>query len=92
MNDFCTISLSDKLTPWKVIKRRLKGALIGDFVIAIYNPRSLRRTWQLSTAIALLLDYREQSTPVLIEGLNQLVSLSSYDSLYESGGVIVILI
>ena len=47
MHDFCTISLSDRLTPWEVIERRLKGAASGDFVVALYNPRSLGRPWQL---------------------------------------------
>ena len=43
MNDFCSISLSDKLTPWESIEKRIGGALLGDFVIAIFNPQSLGR-------------------------------------------------
>ena len=66
MNDFCAISLSDKLTPWKLIEKRIEGALLGDFVIAIFNPQSLDRNWQLKSAIALCLKSRSGDTPVLI--------------------------
>ncbi|WP_396110392.1 precorrin-3B C(17)-methyltransferase [Cyanobium sp. N.Huapi 1H5] len=66
MHDFCTISLSDRLTPWEVIERRLKGAASGDFVVALYNPRSLGRPWQLGRAIELLGAGRPASTPVLL--------------------------
>ena len=66
MHDFCTISLSDRLTPWEVIERRLKGAASGDFVVALYNPRSLGRPWQLGRAIELLGEGRPPSTPVLL--------------------------
>jgi len=66
MNDFCAISLSDKLTPWESIEKRISGALLGDFVIAIFNPQSLERTWQLKRAIELCLEYRPINTPVLV--------------------------
>ena len=66
MNDFCSISLSDKLIPWKLIEQRIKGALLGDFVIAIYNPQSKERNWQLKSAIELCLKSRSEVTPVLI--------------------------
>ncbi len=66
MHDFCTISLSDRLTPWEVIERRLRGAASGDFVVALYNPRSLGRPWQLGRAIELLGEGRPASTPVLL--------------------------
>jgi cobalt-precorrin 5A hydrolase/precorrin-3B C17-methyltransferase len=66
MHDFCTISLSDRLTPWEVIERRLRGAASGDFVVALYNPRSLGRPWQLGRAIELLGQGRPASTPVLL--------------------------
>ena len=66
MNDFCSISLSDKLTPWECIEKRIKGALLGDFVIAIFNPQSKERNWQLKRAIALCLESRSKKTPVLI--------------------------
>ena len=66
MHDFCTISLSDRLTPWPVIERRLQAAASGDFVVALYNPRSLDRDWQLDRAVELLLAGRPASTPVAI--------------------------
>jgi len=66
MHDFCTISLSDRLTPWPVIEDRLRGAAAGDFVVALYNPRSKGRDWQLGRALDLLMEQRRPSTPVLI--------------------------
>ena len=66
MNDFCAINLSDKLTPWLSIEKRIEGALLGDFVIAIFNPQSLERNWQLKKAIDLCLKSRNGNTPVLI--------------------------
>ncbi|MBM5799940.1 MAG: precorrin-3B C(17)-methyltransferase [Cyanobacteria bacterium K_DeepCast_35m_m2_023] len=66
MHDFCTISLSDRLTPWTVIEQRLIAAAAGDFVVALYNPRSLGRDWQLGRARELLLQGRPGSTPVAL--------------------------
>jgi cobalt-precorrin 5A hydrolase/precorrin-3B C17-methyltransferase len=66
MHDFCTISLSDRLTPWEVIEARLRAAAAGDFVVALYNPRSLGREWQLERARQLLLAGRSGDTPVAI--------------------------
>ena len=66
MNDFCSISLSDKLTPWPLIEKRIKGALLGDFVIVFFNPQSIERNWQLKSAIDLCLKSRQGDTPVLI--------------------------
>jgi cobalt-precorrin 5A hydrolase/precorrin-3B C17-methyltransferase len=66
MHDFCTISLSDRLTPWSVIERRLVAAAQGDFVVALYNPRSQGREWQLARAIELLLQGRPGTTPVAL--------------------------
>lgn len=65
-HDFCTISLSDLLTPWEVIENRLQAAGKGDFVIAFYNPVSRKRQWQLEQARQILLNYREAKTPVII--------------------------
>ena len=65
-HDFCTISLSDLLTPWDAIERRLRAAAHGDFVVAFYNPVSRRRTWQLGKAREILLAARPASTPVVI--------------------------
>ncbi len=66
MHDFCTVSLSDRLTPWEVIERRLEGAAKGDFVVALYNPRSKGRDWQLQRAKEILLTERPASTPVVM--------------------------
>lgn len=66
MHDFCTISLSDRLTPWEVIERRLRAAAAGDFVVALYNPRSRDRDWQLERARSLLLEERPATTPVVL--------------------------
>jgi len=66
MNDFCSVSLSDKLTPWSLIEKRIEGALVGDFVIALFNPQSIERNWQLKNAIDLCLKSRKGDTPVLI--------------------------
>ena len=65
-HDFCTISLSDLLTPWATIEQRLQAAAEGDFNIAFYNPRSLKRTDQLQKAIDILTPHRPPETPVII--------------------------
>ena len=65
-HDFCTISLSDLLTPWDVIERRVQAAAEGDFVIAFYNPVSMRRRDQLPAAKATLLKHRPTTTPVVL--------------------------
>ncbi len=65
-HDFCCISLSDLLTPWEAIERRVKAAAEGDFVIAFYNPRSLRRRDQLERAMAILKQQRPPETPVVV--------------------------
>ncbi|HEY9536050.1 MAG TPA: precorrin-3B C(17)-methyltransferase, partial [Kiloniellaceae bacterium] len=65
-HDFCTISLSDLLTPWAAIERRIRAAAEGDFVIAFYNPVSKRRTRQLAEAVAILRRHRPDDTPVVL--------------------------
>jgi cobalt-precorrin 5A hydrolase/precorrin-3B C17-methyltransferase len=65
-HDFCAISLSDLLTPWPVIERRLAAAAEGDFVVALYNPRSEQRQTQLGAARDLLLAHRQPETPVAL--------------------------
>jgi cobalt-precorrin 5A hydrolase / precorrin-3B C17-methyltransferase len=65
-HDFCCISLSDLLTPWEVIEKRLHAAAEGDFVISFYNPRSLKRRDQLERAFAILKNHRPSDTPVVI--------------------------
>jgi len=65
-HDFCTISLSDLLTPWESIQTRVKAAAEGDFVIAFYNPVSKRRRTQLAYARDVLLQHRPADTPVIL--------------------------
>ena len=65
-HDFCAISLSDLLTPWSVIENRLRAAAAGDFVVALYNPVSKRRTEQLMKARDILLTERPPETPVIL--------------------------
>ena len=86
MHDFCTVSLSDRLTPWPVIEQRLRAAALGDFVVALYNPRSKGRDWQLAKARDLLLEHRRGETPVLMarqlgrrDESQQLTDLSSLE-------------
>lgn len=64
MHDFAAISLSDLLTPWETIARRLALAAEGDFVIVLYNPRSNQRTDQLTEAQRIIAQYRSDQTPV----------------------------
>ncbi|OIK09226.1 precorrin-3B C(17)-methyltransferase [Bacillus sp. MUM 116] len=64
MHDACTISLSDHLTPWNLIEKRIEAAAQADFVIALYNPKSGRRTRQIVEAQKILLKYRSPETPV----------------------------
>lgn len=63
-HDFAVISLSNRLTPWEVIEKRLRLAGEGDFVIALYNPRSRGRQGQILRAQEILLAYRSPQTPV----------------------------
>jgi len=66
MNDFAVISLSDRLTPWSVIEKRLEKATKADFVIVIYNPKSMGRQAHLTKAKEIILKYRAKETPVAI--------------------------
>ena len=63
-HDVCLISLSDLMTPWNVIERRIKAAAVGDFVTAVYNPKSHGRYWQLYRLQELFLQERSDDTPV----------------------------
>jgi precorrin-3B C17-methyltransferase len=65
-HDFCAISLSDLLTPWPTIARRLDAVAYADFVVALYNPKSGRRTGQIVEAQRLFLRHRNPQTPVAI--------------------------
>lgn len=64
MHDFASISLSDLLTPWEVIEKRLEAAASADFVMVIYNPKSKKRDWQLDSAVDIVRRFREKNTPV----------------------------
>ena len=66
MHDFCTISLSDLLTPWEVIQKRVRAAAEGDFIVAFYNPRSRKRQTQLTWALETLGAHRAPTTPVAL--------------------------
>lgn len=66
MHDFCSISLSDLLTPWDIIEARIEAAAKADFVVALYNPKSGRRTRQIQETQKILLKYRSPATPVAL--------------------------
>lgn len=64
MHDFASISLSDRLTPWELIEKRLEAAAMSDFVIALYNPKSKGRVEHIEKARTIILKHRKLSTPV----------------------------
>ncbi len=64
MHDHVTISLSDLLTPWEVIEKRVTLAADGDFVVVLYNPKSSERKWQIEKTIEILLSRKPPDTPV----------------------------
>jgi cobalt-precorrin 5A hydrolase / precorrin-3B C17-methyltransferase len=88
MHDFCAISLSDLLTPWEVIEKRLVAAAQADFITALYNPRSRTRTEQIATARAIFLKYRDPVTPVAIVRSayrqDEQISLTTLENLLET--------
>ncbi len=65
-HDYAVLSLSDRLKPWEVIAARLSAAAAADLVLAIYNPASKSRTWQVAAMRDLLLEHRDAGTPVVI--------------------------
>ncbi|MDG3011101.1 precorrin-3B C(17)-methyltransferase [Rhodococcus sp. D2-41] len=65
-HDYAVISLSDRLKPWEVVSQRLAAAASADLAIAIYNPKSKSRTWQVGAMRDLLLEHRSPDTPVII--------------------------
>jgi precorrin-3B C17-methyltransferase len=87
-HDFAAISLSDLLTEWEKIEKRLTCAAMADFVIVLYNPKSKKRDWQLKRAQELILEHRSGSTPVaVVTGAmreNQQVSFTRLDQLNEA--------
>ena len=88
MHDFAAISLSDLLTPWEVIERRLHAAAGADFVLAIYNPKSKKRNWQLEAAQQIALNYRSPRTPVgIVAGAmrrNQRITVTTLEQLHAA--------
>lgn len=68
MHDFASISLSDLLTPWDVIEKRLRLASEADFVIAIYNPRSKKRSDHLGNALKIIMENKPGTTPLGVVG------------------------
>jgi len=97
-HDFAAISLSDLLTPWQVIVRRLEAAASADFVIALYNPKSGRRIRQIVEAREILLKYKNPQTPVgiiksgLREGQHRVLTDLEHMLEYEIGMLTTILI
>ncbi|SDK94203.1 precorrin-2 C20-methyltransferase / precorrin-3B C17-methyltransferase [Nonomuraea jiangxiensis] len=65
-HDYCVLSLSDLLKPWEVVADRLAAAARADLVLALYNPASRSRTWQLAAARDVLLEHRDPATPVVV--------------------------
>ena len=65
-HDFCVISLSDRLKPWEIVVKRLEAAASADFSIAIYNPISSERLWQLAEARTIIAKHRGSETPVVL--------------------------
>jgi precorrin-3B C17-methyltransferase len=65
-HDFCVISLSDRLKPWEIVVQRLQAAASADFAIAIYNPISSERLWQLAEARTIIAKHRSPETPVVL--------------------------
>ena len=63
VHDFTAISLSDRLTPWEVIEKRIDAAAMADFVIVLHNPKSKSRVWQLEKACRIIGRYRKKETP-----------------------------
>lgn len=66
MHDNCNISLSDLMTPYDLIKKRVRNAADADMVISLYNPRSKGRPHYLRDAIEIIKEYRELNTPVAV--------------------------
>ncbi|MBF6162704.1 precorrin-2 C(20)-methyltransferase [Nocardia cyriacigeorgica] len=88
-HDYAMISLSDRLKPWEVVARRLSAAAAADMAIAIYNPASSQRTWQVAAMRELLLEHRTPLTPVVIGrdvgGPTETVRVVSLGDLEPSG-------
>ena len=88
MHDFAAVSLSDLLTPWELIEKRLKAAAEADFVTAIYNPKSKKRTEQIVRAREIFLTCRTPDTPVGIVTAatreNETIVITTLDKMLDS--------
>ncbi|MBU1341120.1 MAG: precorrin-3B C(17)-methyltransferase [Proteobacteria bacterium] len=84
-HDFAAVSLSDLLTPWEKIEKRLTCAAMADFVIVLYNPKSKKRDWQLKKAQGLIMAHRDGATPVgIVTGAmrdNQHISFTTLEQM-----------
>ena len=87
-HDFCAISLSDNLKPWDLIERRLDAAATGGFVIALYNPVSKARPWQLGEAFTRLARHLAPETPVIfgraVGRADEAVTVTTLDAASET--------
>lgn len=87
MHDFAAISLSDLLTPWAVIEKRLNAAAMADFVVAIYNPKSKKRTEQIVKTQEIFLAHRDPATPVgIVTGAtreNEKITLTTLEDMLK---------
>ncbi len=88
-HDFCALSLSDNLKPWPVIERRLDAAAQAGFVIALYNPVSQARQWQLAAAFERLRRYLPATTPVVfgraVGRIDEAIAVATLQSVDASG-------
>ncbi len=88
MHDFAAVSLSDLLTPWPVIEKRLNAVAMADFVCAIYNPKSKKRTEQIVKAREIFLAHRDPQTPVGIVSAatreNEYIQLTTLEDMLDA--------
>jgi precorrin-3B C17-methyltransferase len=96
-HDFCALSLSDNLKPWDLIERRLDAAARAGFVVALYNPVSRARPWQLGTAFEHLRRHLPQTTPVVFgraigrtDESIEITTLGDADSMHADMATLVI--
>ncbi|MFO7886592.1 MAG: precorrin-3B C(17)-methyltransferase [Desulfobacteraceae bacterium] len=83
-HDFSAVSLSDLLTPWSTIEKRLSASASADFVIVLYNPKSRKRTWQLTRAKEIIMEHRSGDTLVGIVTAAMRKSQSSFITRLEN--------
>ena len=96
-HDFCALSLSDNLKPWSLVEQRLDAAASADFVVALYNPVSRARPWQLGRAFERLRRYLPATTPVMFgrsigrqnEALN-VVTLDAAETIHADMATLII--